>query len=500
MTQGEIEKLALKTGNIFSQLEMRIMTDIVRRIRENGFSTASADWQITRMQQLGESEENIKAWIKEALKASDEEMERIFSDEVYKQYYDFSRAYKVKGSQQIPLEDNVELQQLIEAVKKQLSGEYENLAASMGFAVRDPRTGRLQYPKLMEYYRTTMDNAVSDIQSGAFDYGTVLQRTVNQMTASGVRWVDYDSGVHRRIDVAARMAVLTGFRQVQGKINEQVAAQLGTDTYEVTYHVGARPTHQPWQGRVWSMRDLIDVCGLGTVTGLKGANCYHDYNAFIPGVSVRTYTDEQLEAMMAEENQPKMYVGKEYTTYEALQQQRKMERNMRATRQQVKLLEEGGADEMAVIIKKARYQGQMQNYVGFSQRMGLPQQKQRIMQDGLRGRFTPIKTELEKMAPSTLKNAVGQDIIEVKRATLIAEPNSITQVTKKKGGIERNYYDQNGRQYKQVSNNNHGNAKMHPYGKNGEHAHDYVYEEGKLIDRPTRELTEDERKENEDIL
>ena len=41
---------------------------------------------------------------------------------------------------------------------------------------------------------------------------------------------------------------------------------------------------------------------------------------------------------------------------------------------------------------------------------------------------------------------------------------------------------------------------MHPYGKNGEHAHDYVYEAGKLIGRPTRELTENERKENEDIL
>ena len=146
MTQGEIEKLALKTGNIFSQLEMRIMTDIVRRIRENGFSTASADRQIMLMQKLGESEESIKAWIKEALKASDEEMDRIFSDEVYRQYYGFDRAYKAKGFQQIPLEDNVELQQLIGAVKKQLSGEYENLAASMGFAVRDPQTGRLQYP------------------------------------------------------------------------------------------------------------------------------------------------------------------------------------------------------------------------------------------------------------------------------------------------------------------------------------------------------------------
>lgn len=44
MTQGEIEKLTLKIGNIFSELEVRIMTDIVRRIKENGFSTASADW------------------------------------------------------------------------------------------------------------------------------------------------------------------------------------------------------------------------------------------------------------------------------------------------------------------------------------------------------------------------------------------------------------------------------------------------------------------------
>ena len=38
---------------------------------------------------------------------------------------------------------------------------------------------------------------------------------------------------------------MTGFRQVQGKINEQVAADLGTNTYEVSYHVGARPSHQP---------------------------------------------------------------------------------------------------------------------------------------------------------------------------------------------------------------------------------------------------------------
>lgn len=227
----------------------------------------------------------------------------------------------------------------------------------------------------------------------------------------------------------------------------------------------------------------------------------YDFKPFIPGVSVRTYTDEQLDQMIAEENTPKEYLGKKYTTYEALQAQRKMETRMRKTRQDIRLMQDGGADPQDIVLKKAKYQGQMQTYKAFSEAMELPEQMERVYQDGLRGRFTPTKAELKKTMPTTLKNAAGHDIIEVEKTTLTGKPNSITQLTGKKGGIDRNYYDENGKQFKQISNNNHGNAKMHPYGKNGEHAHDYKYDvNGKLIGRPTRELTENERKENADIL
>ena len=424
MTQGEIEQLTVKTENIFSELEIRIMSDIVRRIKENGVSTASADWQISRLQQLGMSEKQIRTWIQKALEASDKEMDHIFSDEAYREYYGHARAYKLADLQQIPFEQNTFLQQLLEVTKQRLESEYRNIAGSMGFAIRDPATGKIRSAPLMEYYRSTLDNAVMDIHSGAFDYNTVLRRTINQMTASGIRYIEYDSGHRDRVNVAVRRAVLTGFRQVQGKLNEQVAADLNTDQYEVSYHVGARPTHQSWQGKVWSMQQLKEVCGLGEITGLCGINCYHTYRVFSPG-SVRTYTDKQLAEMVKEENTPKEYNGKQYATYEALQQQRKMERGMRAQRQRIKLLEEGGADEQEIILAKAKYQGQMQTYKDFSEKMGLPEQKARIMQDGLRGSFMPTKSEQKFLEESVINDKIKADM---KAAGLRGEINLKPQI------------------------------------------------------------------------
>ena len=385
MTQGELEGIPVRICEICSDTEKRIMEDIVRRIRINGFSTASADWEVERLQQLGKSEADIKTWVREALQTTDEEIEKIFGDKIYEQYTGQQKAYRMSGKEQIPFEENRELQSLIEAAKAQTKGTLKNLTGSMGFAQRAPATGEIFYTPLGEYYQKILDSAMLDIGSGTFTYQQVLERVIKEMTASGVRWIDYASGVHNRIDVAARRAVMTGFRQIQGKINEQVAKELHTDTYEVSYHVGARPSHQEWQGKVWTMKQLQEICGLGSVSGLHGANCYHDYNAFIPGISVRTYTDKQLAGMIKEENTPKQYEGREYTTYEALQQQRRMETNMRKTRQEINLLKKGKADEESVTLKQARYKIQMNRYMDFSDKMKLPQQLDRIYQDGLKG-------------------------------------------------------------------------------------------------------------------
>ena len=383
MKQSEIEAIPLNVEQAFGDLQSRIMEDIVRRIKINGFVTSSADWQITRLKQLGESEAYIKKQIQLALNLSDAAIDDIYRDALSREYTRSAELYRLSGSALPALADNLELQALVSSVKSQTRDTLKNITGSMGFVTQEGT--RLKALDLTTFYQKTLDAAIGDISTGAFDYNTALKRTISQMTNSGLRWIDYDSGYHSRVTVAARRATITGFNQTMSHLNDKTARDLGTDYFEVTWHAGARPDHQVWQGKVYSKQQLVDVCGLGRVTGLKGANCYHDYLAFVPGASVRSYTDDWLDRMNAEENTPQSYKGKEYTKYEALQRQRQLETNMRAQRQQIDLLKKGGADEKDIIDATARYRVTSAEYTGLSKAMNLPQQRERILMDGLGG-------------------------------------------------------------------------------------------------------------------
>ena len=258
---------------------------------------------------------------------------------------------------------------------------------------------------LAEVYQKYLDSACLDIVSGAFDYNSVLRRVVTQLTNSGLRQINYASGRANRVDGAARRAVMTGITQLTGHISDYNAEKLYTEFFEVAWHSGARPTHAVWQGKVWSKKQLITVCGLGTVTGLEGVNCYHERYPFIPGISERNWTDEWLEEQNRKENTPKEFNGKEYTLYEAKQRQRQMEAAMRAQREKVQLLKDGDADPDDVMLARAKYQGQLNEYSRFSRKMGLKEERERIYYD-MRGHIaTNTKRQNAKYTPDMIRNA-----------------------------------------------------------------------------------------------
>lgn len=289
--------------------------------------------------------------------------------------------YKAKGKLFIPFEKNEVLQQYISAIAKQTAETMKNISQSLGFAVK--RGDKRIFRPVAKYYQTTLDNAINGIAMGVFDYNTVLKQTVSEMANSGLRTVDYETGWSNRVDAAARRAVMTGLTQVTAKIQKDNAEKLETDMFEVSWHSGARPSHQVWQGHWYSWKGLESICGLGSVTGLCGANCYHSYYPVIPGISVPTYTEKELDEMNRQENIPIDYNGRQYTKYEALQRQRQLETRLRAERQKIKLLQDGGADETDIMLARAKYRGASQEYTSFSKAMDLPQQRQRVTIDGL---------------------------------------------------------------------------------------------------------------------
>ena len=395
------------------------MTDIIRRIHKAKSITDTADWQIQRLRILGNSSQDIEDLIRKAVQGNEDDVRKLYMDVIDQEYVRDKDLYKEVGKEFIPYEENAELQQITDALIQQSSEELYNITKSAGFMI-DTGAGKPAFTPLADIYNGYLDDAVIGMTSGAYDYNTMVRRMVGQMTRSGLRTdhafsdggsdygVDYSSGWHNRIDVAARRALLTGFGQLASQVTDMNAQKLGTNLFEVTWHPGARPSHAEWQGKVYTKDELVSKCGLGSGPGLCGWNCRHSYYPFIPGVSQRLYPDAWLKEQDARENTPIRFRGKEYTTYEATQKQRQMETAMRARREQVQLLKEAEADPDDILITRCKYQAQLDEYRRVSAAMGLDEQMDRVYSGRTRGRISPSPKAYAKWQAEEAEKAAAR--------------------------------------------------------------------------------------------
>lgn len=411
MKKPDTDKMSLRMEHIWLEAENRIIEDIVRRIKKAGKITSTADYQINRLVEMGKSTEEVERILKEALNATYPEMFKLYDDIAEWQYVRDKSIYEQVNQEFIPAEENEQLKQISAAVSKQTQDALKNLTQSYGYSVL--MGNKRVFTPFSEYYQKYVDAAIMDLISGTFDYNTVIRRVVTQMTNSGLRTVDYATGHTNRVPVAVRRSVLTGVSQITGHLNLYNAKKLGTNHFEVDWHAGARPTHRVWQGRVYSYEELVSVCGLGTVTGLQGANCYHDFYPFVVGASERQWSDEWLDEQNELESRTRYWKGKELDTYGITQKQRQMETAMRAQRSKIARLKSGGVDADEITIEKARYQAQLYEYATFCNKMGVKQQRERIYMD-MNGRLaTNTKEQNRKYTPEMLRNA-GRDSSQYK--------------------------------------------------------------------------------------
>lgn len=332
-----IDALPEELADLYRNLEDTLLIEICSRLKAKDQFNEVTVQDIRALRSHGIPLEDIEKAIRKATGISEKKLKELLDDVVernQKYYTDIiDLAHLTQPETLLSIEDTW-------AIYEQTRQEMRNITRSMGFLVDG---GRKMLPPA-KAYQWALDNAEMQVQSGAISYNQAIRSAVRQLAQSGLKIVDYESGHRDQIDVAARRAVMTGVSQLCAKYTEQSAEYLNTPYFEVSAHAGARDkpgktpwsSHKAWQGRVYSVRagdiypNIYDVCGLGAVDGLEGANCRHRRYPWVEGIMERTYTDEQLAHI--DDGLGCTYDGKSYTAYEATQMQRRLERQIRATK------------------------------------------------------------------------------------------------------------------------------------------------------------------------
>lgn len=246
------------------------------------------------------------------------------------------------------------------ALSKTMQWRLHNSARATAAGVQDVVSrDNLKMPaNVQRAYLEVVAQAVARVNSGMAGYEQATREAVLKLARRGVSVVDYKSGAWAQADVAMRRHIRTQAVQAGSRNTLELLEETGHDLVQTSSHGGARESHAKWQGRVFSLSGkskkyppFYRETGYGSVDGLCGANCKHDFGIYVEGQPLRYERD------------PDGGDEKREKRYQASQQQRAIEREVRTTRREAAALEAAGIDNTKERMKLSRLQQKRRDLV-----------------------------------------------------------------------------------------------------------------------------------------
>ncbi|MBO5970474.1 MAG: hypothetical protein J6S14_18485 [Clostridia bacterium] len=192
-----------------------------------------------------------------------------------------------------------------------------------------------------------LNAATGEVVTGVSSWNSAMHNAVKKMVDNGLTGFIDHGGHHWSPEAYVAMDIRTTvFNTARAAIWER-ADDFGSDLYQVSSHNGARPLCYPWQGKVISRTDnsrtVEDLDGnkihvyaqsettYGEAAGLFGINCQHYPMTFIPGLSTLRGEPQNEEA--------------NEKAYAESQEQRRLERKLRAEKRDLAVLKAQGATD-----------------------------------------------------------------------------------------------------------------------------------------------------------
>ncbi len=347
---------------LYNRLNIEITADIINRVSQMQDITETSKKQLKILKQTNgleifnkalEETSMLSAETKKALKLLFEDMAKE-DIEGYKELYEYQdKPFKLSERQYKILNQGL----------KDTNKLLKNFTKTIAF-------------QSQQTYVEAVDSAYFKVASGAFDYATAIHVACQELANKGITLKDR-LGRNVQLEVAVRRNVMTGIQQTANNINRDIEEYLGCDGYEVTAHMGARPSHAEAQGKQYAKTHNSKVSKdyplWSEVEGLWSEyNCRHSYFGIILGISEPVYTNKELKEFR---EATVTLNGKKIPYYEATQKQRQIENAIRKQKRTVQTLEKANLDNK---LEKGQLAQLQKKYKDFCKETGLEKDYQRL--------------------------------------------------------------------------------------------------------------------------
>lgn len=339
LTPEYLLQITENSEQIASELHANIMQKIISRMMarlgrgEEYILTATDKWQIEILQEAGYLLEDIQQEIAKITKREVSEIQEAMEDAGVETVKYDAKVYEDAGISSKPLEESPALIRTLQRDYEATAGEWRNFT-------------RTTANEAQRTFINAMDQAYRKVISGGVSYSEAVSDAISGVSDNGIK-IQYPSGRKLTVESATMMIVRTGISQASSDIGIVRAAENGAAYILVSSHLGARPEHQKWQGKIYSIDwddlkrlkpglidnisdlpkpskkypDFVKSTGYGRVDGLCGANCRHSFSVYYPGIS-----NNPFEKYSSKENRE---------LYEKQQRQRTLERRIRDSKRKV---------------------------------------------------------------------------------------------------------------------------------------------------------------------
>ena len=300
------------------------------------------------------------------------------------------------------------------ALSKAMQWRLHNSARATAAGVQDVVSrDNLKMPaNVQRAYLEVVAQAVARVNSGMAGYEQATREAVLKLARRGVSVVDYKSGAWAQPDVAMRRHIRTQAVQAGSRNTLELLEETGHDLVQTSSHGGARESHAKWQGRVFSLSGkskkyppFYRETGYGSVDGLCGANCKHDFGIYVEGQPLRYERDPDGGDEKREER------------YQAEQKQRTIEREIRATKREATALKAAGLDDTKERVRLGKLQKRQREHIAAHPYLARDYSRENPYETGNKKRALTRQTASRTayMAQPDVKAAIAEAGVSQKR-------------------------------------------------------------------------------------